>query len=106
MTTRTTVTVSCDGRECRQHVDRLHAPGWTWNGDLDLCPRCSAGKCAGTLGQRRSWMSPDQYDPCPCLLPFGHGGPHVCEHENIEILRASRALSGDTEPSNDDEVTG
>jgi hypothetical protein len=37
-------------------------------------------RCKGTLGERPSWMSPDQFDPCRCTLPRGHDGDHECEH--------------------------
>lgn len=37
-------------------------------------------RCDGTLGSKPWWMSWGQYDPCPCLLPEGHDGPHWCEH--------------------------
>lgn len=38
------------------------------------------GRCPHDLGRRPSWMSPDQYDPCQCLLAAGHEGEHECEH--------------------------
>jgi hypothetical protein len=31
--------------------------------------------------ERPGWMSPGQYDPCPCLLPFAHEGGHKCRHD-------------------------
>lgn len=37
-------------------------------------------RCEYDLGTRPYWMSPDQYDPCRCLLPDGHDGPHQCTH--------------------------
>lgn len=37
-------------------------------------------RCPATLGERPSWMSPGQYDPCHCRLPNGHDGDHECSH--------------------------
>ncbi len=37
-------------------------------------------RCTVDVGSRPSWMSPDQYDPCRCLLPKGHVGNHTCGH--------------------------
>jgi hypothetical protein len=50
-------------------------------------------RCKGTLGQRPSWMSPDQYDPCRCTLPRDHEGDHACEHTAV----SSPDVSGDPE---------
>lgn len=35
-------------------------------------------RCGVDAGSRPYWMSPDQYDPCPCALAPGHEGPHRC----------------------------
>lgn len=35
-------------------------------------------QCGCDTGRRPYWMSIDQYDPCPCVLPGGHDGPHEC----------------------------
>lgn len=42
--------------------------------------RAADSRCTHDLGRRPSWMSPDQYDPCRCLLPKGHDGEHECSH--------------------------
>lgn len=34
--------------------------------------------CGRDLGTRPYWMSPWQYDECPCVLPKGHDGDCVC----------------------------
>lgn len=47
-------------------------------------------KCGKGLGSRPSWMSPDQYDPCPCLLDLGHEGDCACSHVNVDRLHTDR----------------
>ena len=48
----------------------------------------SPERCKGTLGDKPSWMSRDQYEasggPCRCVLSIGHDGPHGCEHTLTE----------------------
>ena len=34
--------------------------------------------CGRDAGTRPGWMSPDQYDPCPCVRPKGHTGKCGC----------------------------
>ena len=34
--------------------------------------------CGVDVSKRPYWMSPDQYDPCPCVLDQGHEGKHDC----------------------------
>jgi hypothetical protein len=83
MSAETTVQLSCDGLRCHEHtsfVGKRQPTDWLIAGDYVLCPRCVAGKCGGTVGQRPGWMSPDQYDPCMCVLAFEHEGDCVCKH--------------------------
>lgn len=36
----------------------------------------------GVPGTVPSWAGEDQIDPCDCVRPAGHEGPHACAHEN------------------------
>lgn len=47
-------------------------------------PVTAPARCGVDLGTKPYWMGVDQYDPCPCLLPNGHDGAHVCEHTNMD----------------------
>lgn len=37
-------------------------------------------RCQGKLGDRPSYLSPDQWDACRCIRPRDHDGEHECEH--------------------------
>lgn len=39
--------------------------------------------CGRDVGSRPTWMSPDQYDPCPCLLPIGHEAACQCSCPHV-----------------------
>lgn len=54
-------------------------------------------RCKGTLGDRPGWMSPDQFDPCRCLLPRNHDGDHECEHTHEAAAAASGRMCADTD---------
>jgi hypothetical protein len=43
--------------------------------------------CNYPLGDRPEWMSPDQWDPCPCDLAAGHEGPHFCKHLRGKVVK-------------------
>ena len=47
-------------------------------------------KCGKDVGSRPSWMSPDQYDPCRCLLGLGHDGGCACSHTLAEHAQSGR----------------
>lgn len=57
-------------------------------------------RCTGTLGDKPSWMSWGQYDPCRCRLLAGHapveGGDdgHWCEHLSVPDPRLAASDSG------------
>lgn len=42
-------------------------------------------RCPRDVGKRPSWMSPDQYDPCQCVLTAGHQPPCRCRHDEVEM---------------------
>jgi hypothetical protein len=52
-------------------------------------------RCEGTLGEKPTWMSWGQYDPCRCRLAAGHepveggDGGHWCEHLSIPDPRVT-----------------
>jgi hypothetical protein len=51
-------------------------------------------RCAGTLGSRPWWMSPDQYDPCRCTLLASHEGDHQCAHTAARVEDAASQPQG------------
>lgn len=47
----------------------------------------SDARCGKRLSTRPYWMSPDQYDPCDCLLPVNHTGECACRcDENAGVV--------------------
>jgi len=51
----------------------------------------SGTECGKDVGRRPEWMSRDQYDPCRCLLAFGHEGDHACVHSDLSPNGSSGA---------------
>lgn len=47
--------------------------------DLVMGPEHGPFRCGVDVSSRPSWMSGDQYDPCRCVKPRGHLGPHKCK---------------------------
>jgi hypothetical protein len=66
---------------------QIAIPTSTINAVLDALNEMLDPRCRGTLGDRPSWMSPDQFDPCRCTLPRDHEGAHACEHTEAEDAR-------------------
>lgn len=58
-----------------QHIARQSVEGGGDQGEQESIQPVRCGRDAGT---RPSWMSPYQYDPCPCVRPRGHDGKCGC----------------------------
>lgn len=58
-----------------------------------------APTCGRDLGSRPSWMSPDQYDPCPCVLPEGHDGDCACSCKATDDASSQTAAKPEQGPS-------
>jgi hypothetical protein len=65
-----------------RHGDHLALAEYeTWTSPTVLVSRSVVeAACGRDVGKRPSWMSSDQYDPCPCVLKAGHQPPCECRH--------------------------
>lgn len=70
-----------------------------------MSERMATKRCSGTLGSKPWWMSWDQYDPCPCLLPEGHDGDHWCEHLDTPDPRKNGSHAPADNPHESDGTT-
>jgi hypothetical protein len=62
--------------------------------------------CGRDAGKRPGWMSPGQYDPCPCVRPKGHEGPCGCrDHDRpADAVPAEHRRDADDTDLTEDQI--